>query len=126
MQLTLNIYGELRVQGAGHDAIAKDALTRLEVSEARERKHLRDLGSTRARIAELEAHIAQRPALAVVRAHRSTRKREPPPEKPRRFRRPATLIKIKPRRATISAKASLKRGRPQLPARKRFQQKRRR
>ena len=54
------MYGELRAQAARHEAIARDALARLEESEARERKHLRDVGSARQRIAELEATITQR------------------------------------------------------------------
>jgi hypothetical protein len=49
------MYGELRAQGARHEAIARDALARLEESEARERKHLRELGSARQRISELDA-----------------------------------------------------------------------
>jgi Plasmid replication region DNA-binding N-term len=54
------MYGELRAQAARHEAIARDALARLEESEARARKHLRELGSLRQRVAELEATITQR------------------------------------------------------------------
>lgn len=39
------MYGELRAQAARHEAIARDALARLEESEARARKHLRDFGA---------------------------------------------------------------------------------
>jgi len=35
--------GELRVQAARHEAIARDPLARLDASETRERKHLREL-----------------------------------------------------------------------------------
>jgi len=49
------MYGELRAQGARHEAIARDALARLSASEARERKYLRELGGARQLIAELEA-----------------------------------------------------------------------
>jgi hypothetical protein len=53
------IYGELRAQAARHEAIARSALARLEESEARERRHLRDLGSARQRVAELHAAMTQ-------------------------------------------------------------------
>ena len=41
------MYGELRAQAVRHEAIARDALARLDESEARARKHLRELGSER-------------------------------------------------------------------------------
>jgi hypothetical protein len=69
------LYGELRAQAARHETIARDALARLESSEARERKRLRDLGSARAHIAELVATLGQLRARPVAvkdpRAHPS-------------------------------------------------------
>jgi hypothetical protein len=85
------MYGELRAQAARHEAIARDALVRLEESEARERKHLRELGSTRQRVAELEATVTQLNArLAAVAAPRrrpSPRATTAPSSKPMRPRR---------------------------------------
>jgi hypothetical protein len=46
-------YGELRARAARHEAVALDALARLDETEARERKHLRDLGTARQRVMEL-------------------------------------------------------------------------
>jgi Plasmid replication region DNA-binding N-term len=48
-------YGELRAQAARHEALAREALVRARLSETRERALLRDLGTARARITELEA-----------------------------------------------------------------------
>jgi hypothetical protein len=62
------MYGELRAQAARHETIARDAIARLDESEARARKHLRELGSMRQRVAELEAtltHLRERTANAV-------------------------------------------------------------
>lgn len=71
------LYGELRAQAACHEAIARDALARLEASEARERKHLRDLGSAREHVAELAATLGQlraRPAAPrAPRGHQQSR-----------------------------------------------------
>lgn len=52
-------YGELRAQAARHEAIARDALTRLQESEDRERRLHRELGSLRQRVTELEALLKQ-------------------------------------------------------------------
>jgi hypothetical protein len=60
-------FGELRAQAARYEAMAHHALARVEETESRERKHLRDLGAARQRMAELEATINQlreRPAAA--------------------------------------------------------------
>jgi hypothetical protein len=54
------MYGELRAQAARHETIARDAIARLDESEARARKHLRELGSMRQRVAELEATLTHR------------------------------------------------------------------
>ena len=51
-------YGELKAQAARHEAIAREALDRARHAETRERALLRDLGSARARIAELNATAA--------------------------------------------------------------------
>jgi hypothetical protein len=70
------MYGELRAQAARHEAIARDALARLDESEARARKHLREFGSMRQRVAELEAMLTQRRerTAAAVHAHPSALK----------------------------------------------------
>jgi len=52
-------FGTLRAWAARHEAVARNSATRLEQSEIRGRKALRDLGEARARIAELEATMAQ-------------------------------------------------------------------
>ena len=75
------MYGELRAQAARHEVIAREALARVEESEARERKHLRELGAARQRVAELEATVTQlraRPATPP----QSRRRRSPPVAKP--------------------------------------------
>jgi hypothetical protein len=54
------MYGELRAQAARHETIAREAIARLDESEARARKHLRELGSMRQRVAELEATLTHR------------------------------------------------------------------
>jgi plasmid replication DNA-binding protein KfrA len=99
------LYGELRAQAARHEAIARDALARLEASEARERKHLRDLGNARGHIAELAATLGQlraRPATSrAPRAHRAARSQaNAKTRRPRAARnRPASAARapIKPR-----------------------------
>jgi Plasmid replication region DNA-binding N-term len=50
-------YGELRAQAARHEAIARDALARAQESDTRERRLLRELGSLRQRVSELEATL---------------------------------------------------------------------
>jgi hypothetical protein len=120
------MYGELRAQAARHEAIARDALARLEESEARERKHLRELGGTRQRVAELQATVTQlrersvvprlaRPSRSSpkVRASKSTPRRKPaqrtrPPRPGRKAKRPPLgTIKSGPTtRVTSRAKKS--------------------
>lgn len=96
------MYGELRAQAARHEAIAREALARVEASEARERKHLRDLGGARQRIAELEATVAQRrerptrPFESTPRRSQATTPRKsprPPRAAKRRARRPAAKVR---------------------------------
>jgi hypothetical protein len=68
-------FGELRAQAARYEAMAHNALARVEETQARERKHLRDLGTARQRIAELEATLNQlreRPAAALRSPRRRT------------------------------------------------------
>jgi len=79
------LYGELRAQAARHEAIARDALARLDESEARVRKHLRELGGMRQRLAELEATLTQQRerTAAAVHAYPSAKKVSSP-KRPRR------------------------------------------
>ena len=79
------MYGELRAQAARHEAIARDALARLDESEARVRKHLRELGGMRQRLAELEATLTQQRerTAAAVHAYPSAKKVSSP-KRPRR------------------------------------------
>jgi chromosome segregation ATPase len=62
--------GELRAQAARHEAVARDALARLDASEARERRALRDVGSARERLSELEATVTQLREQAALAASR--------------------------------------------------------
>ena len=48
-------FGELRAQAARHEAIAREALARVNEAESRERELLREVGGLRQRIGELEA-----------------------------------------------------------------------
>lgn len=76
-------FGELRAQAARYEAMALNALGRADEADARERKHLRDLGAARQRIAELEAAIGQlHEKAALVPSIR--RKRRSPVKKMRR------------------------------------------
>jgi hypothetical protein len=83
-------YGELRARAARYEVMAREALTRGEASEARERNLLRDLGAAQQRIAELEA-------MAEQRAHPRTRPRHAPltrkTTRPAQNRRPTALSK---------------------------------
>jgi len=63
------MYGELRAQAARHETIAREAIARLDESEARARKHLRELGSMRQRVAELEATLTHRRERTANAAH---------------------------------------------------------
>jgi hypothetical protein len=68
-------FGGLRAQAARYEAMAHHALARVEEAETRERKHLRDLGAARQRIAELDALINQlreRPAATLRSPRRRT------------------------------------------------------
>lgn len=84
------MYGELRAQAARHEAITRDALARLEESEARERKHLRELENTRQRVAELEDTVTQlRERSAMTRSAPPSRLSTPRVPKPATTRRKA-------------------------------------
>ena len=68
-----------------HEAIARDALARLDESEARARKHLRELGSVRQRVAELEATLTQRRERTANAAHaHPSAPKASSPKRPRR------------------------------------------
>lgn len=60
LQREAHAYGELRAQAARHEVIAREALAQAHSSEVRERDLLRDIGSLRQRVAELEASVEQR------------------------------------------------------------------
>jgi hypothetical protein len=73
------LYGEFDMRAARDQAIARDALARLEESQRRERLHLRALGATRACITELEAEkAAGRARLAAKPPRRRAKKRASP------------------------------------------------
>jgi hypothetical protein len=84
-------FGELRAQAARYEAIARDVLARLDASEARECKQLREVGSARARVAELEATVTQlnarRDGGEAPRRRPSPRATTAPSSKPLRPRR---------------------------------------
>lgn len=92
-------FGESRAQAARYEAMAHTALARADEAEARERKHLRELGTSRQRIAELKATIDQ------LRERR-------PSVPPRRVRLPLTkmrrlnLIKARTKKTPRIAKAA--------------------
>ena len=82
-------YGELKAQAARHEAIAREALDRARKAETRERALLRDLGTARARIAELNASAEVAPARTPtprrpktkVELHVSTTRTRPAPRR---------------------------------------------
>ncbi|MGO9264052.1 MAG: DNA-binding protein [Candidatus Binataceae bacterium] len=112
--------GELRAQAARHEAVARDALARLDASEARERRHLRDLGSARERITELEATLTQLREQAALAASRrrspTTTSRSPKPAKARR-KKSTRIIKTARKKTKLIARASTKKRRPSRPKR---------
>jgi hypothetical protein len=129
------MYGELRAQGARHEAITRDALARLEESEARERKHLRELGSARQRISELEATITQlrerptpslrsarpsRPLLSAPRRRKATARRQPP--RNRRTGKPAPKRRAVKKRATARLLSRARKTRHETSAKPRTRQ----
>ncbi len=107
--------GELRAQAARHEAVARDALARLDTSEARERRHLRDLGSARERISELEATVTQLREQAALAASRrrpaTTNSRSSKPAKGRQ-KKSARIIKTVRKKTKRIARVSTKKRRP--------------
>jgi hypothetical protein len=98
------MYGELRAQAARHEAIARDALARLDESEARARKHLRELGSMRQRVAELEATMTQRRERTAAAVH--ARPSAPKARSPKRPRRKAVATPPGPSPRTRAPKGT--------------------
>jgi hypothetical protein len=106
--------GELRAQAARHEAVARDALARLDASEVRERRALRDVGSARERISELEATVTQlreQAALAASRRRPTTTSRAAKPAKARQ-KKPVRIIKTVRKKPQRIARASTKKRRP--------------
>jgi chromosome segregation ATPase len=107
--------GELRAQAARHEAVARDALARLDASEARERRALRDVGGARERISELEATVTQLREQATLAASQPrsprTTSRSPKPAKARQ-KKPARIIKPVRKKIKLFARASTKKRRP--------------
>jgi chromosome segregation ATPase len=88
--------GELRAQAARHEAVARDALARLDASEARERRHLRDLGSARERLSELEATLTQlREKAALVASRRRSPTKTSRSSKPAKARQKKSTQTVK-------------------------------
>jgi chromosome segregation ATPase len=107
--------GELRAQAARHEAVARDALARLDASEARERRHLRDLGGARERLSELEATLTQLREQAALAASR----RRPPTTTSRAAKRAKTrqkkstrIIKTVRKKSKRITRVSTKKRRP--------------
>jgi chromosome segregation ATPase len=107
--------GELRAQAARHEAVARDALARLDASEVRERRALRDVGAARERISELEATVAQLREQAALGASRrrssTTIARSSKPAKARR-KKPARIIKTVRKKTKRIARVSTRKRRP--------------
>ncbi|MGO9995948.1 MAG: hypothetical protein ACLPTF_26045 [Steroidobacteraceae bacterium] len=107
--------GELRAQAARHEAVARDALARLEASEVRERRALRDLGSARERLSEQEATVTQLREQAALAASRrrspTTTSRSSKPAKARP-KKPARTVKTVRKKTKLIARASTKKRRP--------------
>jgi len=112
--------GELRAQAARHEAVARDALARLDASEARERRHLRDLGSAGERLSELEAtatHFREQAARAASRRRSpTTTARTSKPAKARK-KKSTRIIKSVRKRTQRIALTSTKKRRPSRPKR---------
>ena len=107
--------GELRAQAARHEAVARDALARLDASEARERRALRDVGGARERISELEATVTQlreQPTLiASQRRSPRTTSRSSKPAKTRQ-KKSTRIIRTVRKKTKLIAHASTKKRRP--------------
>jgi hypothetical protein len=106
--------GELRAQSARHEAVARDALARLDASEARERRALREVGSARERLSALEATVAQLREQAALAAAR----RRPPmtsrasKRATARQKKPARIIRTVRKKTKQLVRASTKKRSP--------------
>jgi plasmid replication DNA-binding protein KfrA len=86
-------FGELRAQAARYEAMARDAFARVDEADTRERKCLRNLGTARQRIAELEAamnQLRERPPAAPQSPRRKQSAKKPRPPKP---------VKVRPKKS---------------------------
>ena len=92
-------YGELRAQAARHEAMSREALARAQDAETRERSQLRDIGTAKQRVAELEAALALRPS------------KKWQARSPRKSPSPKTVGQ-RPTKTTSSSRASKPRGKP--------------
>jgi hypothetical protein len=107
--------GELRAQAARHEAVARDALARLDASEARERRALREVGSARERLSEWEATVTQlREQAALATSQRrspptTARSSKPAKGRPKKSTRIITTARKKTKRI---ARVSTKKRRP--------------
>jgi hypothetical protein len=106
--------GELRAQAARHEAVARDALARLDAAEARERRALRDVGGARERLSELEATVTQLREQAALAASRrrptATTSRSSKLAKARR-KKPARIIRTVRKKSKLIARVSTKKRR---------------
>jgi hypothetical protein len=107
--------GELRAQAARHEAVARDALARLDQSEARERRALRDVGGARERLSELEATVTQLREQAALAASRrrpaTTNSRSSKPAKARQ-KKPARIVRTARKKTQRIARVSTQKRRP--------------
>ena len=102
-------YGELKAQAARHEAIAREALDRARQAETRERALLRDLGTARARIAELN-----------VTAEVASARKPTPPRPKAKVRARVTNARTRPAPRPVKAQRTLpKTSRPLAAKRKR-------
>jgi len=108
-------FGELRAQAARHEAVARDALARLDQSEARERRALRDVGGARERLSELEATVTQLREQAALAASRrrpaTTNSRSSKPAKARQ-KKPARIVRTARKKTQRIARVSTQKRRP--------------
>ena len=104
LQREQQAFGELRAQAARHEAVARDALSRVREGELRQRKALTELGQCRQRVASLEATSAQ----TAVRPKRTAAGRADriPTAKRSRAMKPSGKAKSKSRRPKRPTKAT--------------------
>ncbi len=113
-------FGELRAQAARHEAVAREALARLDASEARERRALREVGSARERRSELEATVTQLREQAALAASRrrpaATTSRSSKPAKARQ-KKPVRIIRAVRKKTKRIARGATKKRRSSRPKR---------